>query len=139
MFCAECGQIININAAVSFGDSTFHATCFNCSKCKKSLADTGNKNASIIIIESQLFNRFHLISSHLISSLRCIQNETGFKEVNGLPTCPSCAGIIHYLGLIFRSFILMRSFIIFIYIYISNVWKQEVLLPVDFALVVDKS
>lgn len=57
LFCAGCGQIININDAVNHGDSTFHIHCFTCAKCNKPLA------------------------------------EVGFKEINGEPLCPSCAGV----------------------------------------------
>jgi len=56
LFCAECGQVIGIGDAVTHSDSTFHANCFCCVKCRAPLA------------------------------------ETGFKDVNGEPHCPSCAG-----------------------------------------------
>jgi len=44
LFCADCGGVIQINDAVSLGDSVFHTTCFCCAKCGKALADCGFKD-----------------------------------------------------------------------------------------------
>jgi len=43
LFCAECGQVIGVNDAVSHGESVFHTACFACSQCRKPLAGTGFK------------------------------------------------------------------------------------------------